>query len=161
MNNSVLALVDGEPWPLHQPLTDSCSMTLLTFKDSDPTLANQVLTVTPTYLPTAALRPQRFMKRDIHRVLLFPFRPTGVPAPPCSVRCCRLRSRTTIPWSCSAHLRCQVRGAPFFCLQICQSAFSLRLSCVFPAVTSGAFCCDVALDPQLDSWTPSEVCLTN
>lgn len=26
-----------------------------------------------------------------------------------------------------------------------------------PAVTSGAFCCDVVLDPQLDSWTPSEV----
>lgn len=25
------------------------------------------------------------------------------------------------------------------------------------AVTSGAFCCDVVLDPQLDSWTPSEV----
>ncbi|TNN70309.1 39S ribosomal protein L39, mitochondrial [Liparis tanakae] len=24
------------------------------------------------------------------------------------------------------------------------------------AVTSGAFCCDVVLDPQLDSWTPSE-----
>lgn len=27
----------------------------------------------------------------------------------------------------------------------------------FRAVTSGAFCCDVVLDPQLDSWTPSEV----
>lgn len=26
-----------------------------------------------------------------------------------------------------------------------------------PAVTSGAFCCDVVLDPKLDSWTPSEV----
>lgn len=24
-------------------------------------------------------------------------------------------------------------------------------------VTAGAFCCDVVLDPQLDSWTPSEV----
>ena len=43
VNNSVLALVDGELWPLHQPLTQSCSLTLLTFKDSDPTLVNQVL----------------------------------------------------------------------------------------------------------------------
>lgn len=42
VNNSVLALVDGEPWPLHRPLTDSCTLALLTFKDSDPTLANQV-----------------------------------------------------------------------------------------------------------------------
>ncbi len=43
VTNSALALVDGEPWPLHQPLTHSCSLTLLTFKDSDPTLVNQVL----------------------------------------------------------------------------------------------------------------------
>lgn len=43
MKSSALALVDGEPWPLHQPLTHSCSLTLLTFKDSDPTLVNQVL----------------------------------------------------------------------------------------------------------------------
>lgn len=42
VNNSVLALVDGELWPLHQPLTQSCSLTLLTFKDNDPTQVNQV-----------------------------------------------------------------------------------------------------------------------
>lgn len=42
VNNSVLALVDGELWPLHQPLTRSCSLTLLTFKDNDPTMVNQV-----------------------------------------------------------------------------------------------------------------------
>lgn len=42
VNNSVLALVDGEVLSLHQPLTRSCTLTLLTFKDSDPTLANQV-----------------------------------------------------------------------------------------------------------------------
>ncbi|XP_037134134.1 39S ribosomal protein L39, mitochondrial [Syngnathus acus] len=41
VTNSALALVDGEPWPLHQPLTHSCTLTLLTFKDSDPTLVNQ------------------------------------------------------------------------------------------------------------------------
>lgn len=43
VKSSALALVDGEPWPLHQPLTHSCSLTLLTFKDDDPTLVNQVL----------------------------------------------------------------------------------------------------------------------
>lgn len=43
VTNSALALVDGEPWPLQQPLTHSCSLTLLTFQDSDPTLVNQVL----------------------------------------------------------------------------------------------------------------------
>lgn len=42
VNNSVLALVDDELWPLHQPLTRSCSLTLLTFKDNDPTMVNQV-----------------------------------------------------------------------------------------------------------------------
>ncbi|KAF3857193.1 hypothetical protein F7725_009052, partial [Dissostichus mawsoni] len=41
VDNSALALVDGEPWSLHQPLTHSCSLTLLTFKDNDPTIANQ------------------------------------------------------------------------------------------------------------------------
>lgn len=42
VTNSVLALVDGEPWPLHRPLVHSCSLTLLTFKDSDPTVVNEV-----------------------------------------------------------------------------------------------------------------------
>lgn len=42
VTNSVLALVDGELWPLHRPLTHSCSLTLLTFKDSDPTVVNEV-----------------------------------------------------------------------------------------------------------------------
>ncbi|XP_061659409.1 LOW QUALITY PROTEIN: 39S ribosomal protein L39, mitochondrial [Syngnathoides biaculeatus] len=41
VTNSALALVDGEPWPLHQPLTRSCTLKLLTFKDCDPTLINQ------------------------------------------------------------------------------------------------------------------------
>lgn len=42
VTSSALALVDGEPRSLHQQLTDPCSLTLLTFKDSDPTLVNQV-----------------------------------------------------------------------------------------------------------------------
>lgn len=48
VKSSALALVDGEPWPLHQPLTHSCSLTLLTFKDSDPTLVNQVFYIKKT-----------------------------------------------------------------------------------------------------------------
>lgn len=42
VTNSALALVDGELWPLHRPLTHSCSLSLLTFKDSDPTVVNEV-----------------------------------------------------------------------------------------------------------------------
>ncbi|KAJ8255687.1 hypothetical protein COCON_G00195510 [Conger conger] len=41
VDSSALALVDGEPWPMHRPLTQSCSLTLLTFKDQDPVLVNQ------------------------------------------------------------------------------------------------------------------------
>lgn len=40
----------------------------------------------------------------------------------------------------------------------CFGFLYLTVFMCFPAVTSGAFCCDVVLDPQLDSWTPSEVC---
>ncbi|KAK2880344.1 39S ribosomal protein L39, mitochondrial [Channa argus] len=94
--NSALALVDGELWPLHQPLTHSCTLSLLTFKDSDPTRVNQAY------------------------------------------------------WrSCSALLG-----------QVLESAFKddftvELLSTPEVPVTTGAFCCDVVLDPQLDSWTPS------
>uniref|UniRef100_A0A1A7WBD5 Large ribosomal subunit protein mL39 n=1 Tax=Iconisemion striatum TaxID=60296 RepID=A0A1A7WBD5_9TELE len=97
VNNSALALVDGDQWPLHQPLTHSCSLTLLTFKDNDPTLVNQAY------------------------------------------------------WrSCSALLG-----------QVLETAFKddytvELLNTAEVPVTSGAFCCDVVLDPQLDSWTPSE-----
>ncbi|XP_071016294.1 large ribosomal subunit protein mL39 [Oncorhynchus clarkii lewisi] len=97
VTSSALALVDGKPWSLHQPLTQSCSLSLLTFKDTDPLLVNQAY------------------------------------------------------WrSCAALLG-----------QVLQDAFKedfsvelLRLPEVL--VTSGAFCCDVVLDPQLDAWNPSE-----
>nr|XP_046238229.1 39S ribosomal protein L39, mitochondrial [Scatophagus argus] len=97
VTNSAMALVDGEPWPFHQPLTHSCSLTLLTFKDSDPTLVNQAY------------------------------------------------------WrSCTALLG-QVLETAF------KDDFSVELlNTPEVPVTSGAFCCDVVLDPRLDSWTPSE-----
>ncbi|XP_068446448.1 large ribosomal subunit protein mL39 [Clinocottus analis] len=97
VTNSALALVDGEPWSLHQPLTQSCSLTLLTFKDSDPTLVNQAY------------------------------------------------------WQSCAALLGQVMETAF------KDDFTVNLlSTPEVEVTSGAFCCDVVLDPQLDSWTPSE-----
>ncbi|CAJ1086961.1 S ribosomal protein L39%2C mitochondrial [Xyrichtys novacula] len=97
VTNSVLALVDGELWPLHQPLTASCSLKLLTFKDSDPTLVNQAY------------------------------------------------------WRSCAALLGQVLETAF------KDDFNVELlSTPEVPVTSGAFCCDVVLDPQLDSWTPSE-----
>uniref|UniRef100_A0A673Y779 Mitochondrial ribosomal protein L39 n=1 Tax=Salmo trutta TaxID=8032 RepID=A0A673Y779_SALTR len=89
---SALALVDGKPWPLHQPLTQSCSLSLLTFKDTDPLLVNQAY------------------------------------------------------WrSCAAHL-----------CQVLQDFFKEDLHLHLHLITSGAFCCDVVLDPQLDTWNPSE-----
>ncbi|XP_051766164.1 39S ribosomal protein L39, mitochondrial [Ctenopharyngodon idella] len=41
VKSSALALVDGQPWHMHQPLTRSCDLTLLTFKDEDPQIVNQ------------------------------------------------------------------------------------------------------------------------
>ncbi|KAF7689680.1 39S ribosomal protein L39, mitochondrial [Silurus meridionalis] len=41
VSSAALALVDGEPWHMHRPLTRSCSLTLLTFKDTNPQLLNQ------------------------------------------------------------------------------------------------------------------------
>ncbi|XP_011604408.1 large ribosomal subunit protein mL39 [Takifugu rubripes] len=97
VNNSVLALVDGELWPLHRPLTHSCSLSLLTFKDNDPTVVNEAY------------------------------------------------------WRSCAALLGQVLETAF------KDKFNVDLlSTVEVPVTSGAFCCDVVLDPQLDSWTPSE-----
>ncbi|XP_028323234.1 large ribosomal subunit protein mL39 [Gouania willdenowi] len=97
VTNSGLALVDGEPWPLNQPLTHSCSLTLLTFRDKDPTLLNQVY------------------------------------------------------WRSCAALLGQVLETAF------KDDYTVDLlSSPEVPVTSGAFCCDVALDPRLDSWTPSE-----
>ncbi|XP_071396820.1 large ribosomal subunit protein mL39 [Centroberyx affinis] len=97
VSTSALALVDGEPWPLHQPLTHSCSLSLLTFKEADPSLVNQAYWRSCAALLGQAL--ETAFKDDFVVELL---------------------STPEVP------------------------------------VTSGAFCCDVALDAQLDSWTPSE-----
>ncbi|XP_047432969.1 39S ribosomal protein L39, mitochondrial [Mugil cephalus] len=97
VTSSALALVDGEPWPLHQPLTRSCSLSLLTFKEKDPTLVNQAY------------------------------------------------------WRSCAALLGQVLETAF------KDDYTVELlSTPEVPVTSGAFCCDVVLDSQLDSWTPSE-----
>ncbi|XP_009990870.1 PREDICTED: 39S ribosomal protein L39, mitochondrial-like, partial [Tauraco erythrolophus] len=38
---SVLALVDGEVWDMYRPLTKSCEIQFLTFKDEDPEEVNK------------------------------------------------------------------------------------------------------------------------
>lgn len=40
--NSVLAFVDGEIWDMYRPLTKSCEIQFLTFKDEDPEEVNKV-----------------------------------------------------------------------------------------------------------------------
>ncbi|KAJ7408810.1 39S ribosomal protein L39, mitochondrial [Willisornis vidua] len=40
-NKSVLALVDGEVWDMYRPLTKSCEIQFLTFKDEDPEEVNK------------------------------------------------------------------------------------------------------------------------
>ncbi|XP_066517225.1 39S ribosomal protein L39, mitochondrial isoform X2 [Hoplias malabaricus] len=97
VSSAALALVDGEPWHLHRPLLDSCSLTLLTFKDANPQLANQAY------------------------------------------------------WRSCAALLGQVLDNAF------KEEYSVELLKIPEVpVTAGAFCCDLVLDPQLDSWTPSE-----
>lgn len=39
---AVLALVDGQLWDMYKPLTHSCEIQFLTFKDEDPEEVNQV-----------------------------------------------------------------------------------------------------------------------
>ncbi|XP_034512520.1 39S ribosomal protein L39, mitochondrial isoform X3 [Ailuropoda melanoleuca] len=38
---SILALVDGQPWDMYKPLTKSCEIEFLTFKDRDPGEVNK------------------------------------------------------------------------------------------------------------------------
>ncbi|XP_023582419.1 large ribosomal subunit protein mL39 isoform X3 [Trichechus manatus latirostris] len=38
---SILALVDGQPWDMYKPLTKSCEIKFLTFKDRDPREVNK------------------------------------------------------------------------------------------------------------------------
>lgn len=38
---SILALVDGQPWDMYKPLTKSCEIQFLTFKDHDPREVNK------------------------------------------------------------------------------------------------------------------------
>ncbi len=42
MQRSVLALVNGEPWDMHRPLTQDCELQFLHFKDEDPHICNRV-----------------------------------------------------------------------------------------------------------------------
>ncbi|XP_051561326.1 39S ribosomal protein L39, mitochondrial isoform X1 [Myxocyprinus asiaticus] len=97
VKSSAIALVDGELWHMHRPLTRSCDLTFLTFKDKDPQIANQAY------------------------------------------------------WRSCAALLGQVLDGAF------KDEYSVEILKIpeIP-VTAGAFCCDLVLDPRLDSWTPTE-----
>ena len=42
MNQAVLALVNGELWDMHRPLTEDCELSFLHFRDEDPRTVNKV-----------------------------------------------------------------------------------------------------------------------
>ncbi|KAI7811544.1 39S ribosomal protein L39, mitochondrial [Triplophysa rosa] len=97
VKSSAFALVDGQPWHMHRPLTRSCDLTLLTFKDEAPQIVNQAY------------------------------------------------------WRSCAALLGQVLDGAF------KDEYSVELLKIPEVpVSAGAFCCDVVLDPRLDSWTPTE-----
>ncbi|XP_076438446.1 large ribosomal subunit protein mL39-like [Babylonia areolata] len=47
---SALALVDGQPWDMHRPLTHSCQLELLHFHDLDPTIVNEAFWRTCSFI---------------------------------------------------------------------------------------------------------------
>ncbi|XP_039599328.1 39S ribosomal protein L39, mitochondrial isoform X1 [Polypterus senegalus] len=96
-DNSVLALVNGEVWDMNRPLTQSCEIKFLTFKDQDPEEVNKAY------------------------------------------------------WRSCAMMLGYVVETAF------KEEFSVELlqSPEVPVV-SGAFCYDVVLDSQLNSWKPTQ-----
>ena len=44
MTRSVVAMVNGQPWDMHRPLTEDCEIEFLHFKDENPEVSNQVRT---------------------------------------------------------------------------------------------------------------------
>lgn len=50
MTRSALALVDGQPWDMHRPLTHSCELQFMHFQDVDPTLANEAFWRTCSFI---------------------------------------------------------------------------------------------------------------
>lgn len=55
-NRSVLALLDGnQPWDMHRPIENECTIQLLTFEDADPYLANRTFWRSCSFLLGAAL----------------------------------------------------------------------------------------------------------
>ncbi|XP_064594405.1 large ribosomal subunit protein mL39-like [Liolophura sinensis] len=50
MSRSALALVNGQPWDLHRPLTEDCQLKFLHFKDEDPAAANSAFWRTCSFI---------------------------------------------------------------------------------------------------------------
>lgn len=78
VSSAALALVDGEPWHMHRPLTRSCSLTLLTFKDANPQLVNQVLKLCWNVVNLRCISANNIYQRTS-----FCVRRIGAPVQPC------------------------------------------------------------------------------
>jgi large subunit ribosomal protein L39 len=50
VTRSVVALVNGQPWDMHKPLTANCELQFVHFKDEDPTLSNEAFWRTGSFL---------------------------------------------------------------------------------------------------------------
>lgn len=75
MTRSVLALVNGQPWDMHRPLTEACELSFLHFKDEDPYLSNEAFWRTGSFLLGYVF--ERAFK-DEHYVELCSFPPPDV-----------------------------------------------------------------------------------
>jgi large subunit ribosomal protein L39 len=50
MTRSVVALVNGQPWDMHRPIVADCELRFLHFKDNNPSLCNEALWRTGSFL---------------------------------------------------------------------------------------------------------------
>ncbi|KAL5019770.1 hypothetical protein ScPMuIL_002662 [Solemya velum] len=75
MRRSVVALVNGELWDMHRPLTEDCELTFLHFEDEDPRLVNKVFWRACSFILGYVL--ERAFK-DNHHVQLCSFPPPDV-----------------------------------------------------------------------------------
>lgn len=65
---SILALVDGQPWDMYKPLTKSCEIQFLTFKDRDPGEVNKVFLSLRSPPPTPAFFSSFLLKSVVFGV---------------------------------------------------------------------------------------------
>jgi len=75
MERSVLALVNGQPWDMHRPLPDDCSLNFLHFEDEDPRVVNDAFWKSCSFILGHVLETAF---KDKHYVQLCSFPPPRV-----------------------------------------------------------------------------------